>query len=280
MTYTQTITITNTETRMILRPSVLNIRNEFRNVINNRITDNNSRLPSTPSIESISVIDRDSIIELNNSTSSERRLEFMQNVINYQNSDNNRFLLIENSSSQVRFYLHNLLIRSANNSNISEQDLYRIGNIFLYTISNLNDDGLLIRDIINNIRETLVIYNTNQIFSILDSQISNYNNYLNEVELATEEQLQERVQRFHREIDDRIALNRRRMVYAGIGLLSSITLTSVGIPPLVLNSLLLRLPSFISNERLIVPAPQVEEVVRFRDVFDAFLKKMLFIIQD
>lgn len=276
MTFTQTITNTNTETRIILRPSVLNMRNEFRDVINNRIVDNNSRLPSTPLIESIPVIDRDSIIELNNSTSSERRLEIMQNIIDYQNSNENRFLLIENSSSQVRTYLHDLLIRSANNSNISEQDLYRIGNIFLYTISNLSNDELLIRDVINSIRESLVIYNTNQIFSILDNQISNYNSYLNEVELATERQLQERVQRFNEEMDYRIALNRRRIVYAGIGLLSSIALTSIGIPP----SLLLRLPSFIPNERIITSTPPVEEVIRLRDVFDAFLKKMLFLVQE
>lgn len=58
----------------------------------------------------------------------------------------------------MRTYLHDLLIRTANNSNISEEDLYRIGNIFLYTLSNLDvEEGLVLLDIIQNIRETMVI---------------------------------------------------------------------------------------------------------------------------
>jgi hypothetical protein len=135
-------TTTENTTTMLLRPQTLNIRDEFRNLLNMRFGDNNPRLPSTPGItvdsnQTIPVIDREGIIELNNSTSSERRLEFMENVISLENSDENRLFLIQNTSNQVRTYLHDLLIRSANNSNISEEDLYRIGNIFLYTISNL-----------------------------------------------------------------------------------------------------------------------------------------------
>ena len=64
------------------------------------------------------MIDRDTIIELNNTTTSERRVELMENIINHKNSDENRSLLIENSSSQVRTYIHDILIRSGNNSTI------------------------------------------------------------------------------------------------------------------------------------------------------------------
>jgi hypothetical protein len=35
----------------------------------------------------------------------------MESIINHQNASENRVLLIENSSPQVRTYLHNLLIR-------------------------------------------------------------------------------------------------------------------------------------------------------------------------
>ena len=111
-TITQTITeyttIPTNETRMVLRPSTLNMRSEFTDVINSRVIENNSRLPSTPSVGSISVIDRNTIIELNNSTTSERRVELMESIINHQNSNENRALLIENSSPQVRTYLHDL----------------------------------------------------------------------------------------------------------------------------------------------------------------------------
>lgn len=53
-TITETITrFTNTETNITRMVSTLNMRSEFRNVINNRVIVNNSILPSTPSIESI-----------------------------------------------------------------------------------------------------------------------------------------------------------------------------------------------------------------------------------
>jgi hypothetical protein len=278
-TITQTITeyttIPTNETRMVLRPSTLNMRNEFRDVINNRVIENNSRLPSTPSLESIPVIDRDTIIELNNTTASERRIEFMENIINYQNSNGNRALLIENSSPQVRIYLHDLLVRSANNSNISEEDLYRIGNIFLYTISNLDIEGLVLRDVIQNMRESVVVYNTNQVFSILDTQVTSYNHYLNDVRLATETQLEERVQEFHQEVNQRITLNRRRVIYAGVGLLGSMALSSFGMPPV--GGLLIR--TLTSSEAVISSTQSVGEVIRLRDLWDASLKKMLDIIQ-
>jgi hypothetical protein len=188
--------------------------------------------------------------------------------------DENRLLLIENSSPQVRTYLHDLLIRSANSSNISEEDLYRIGNIFLYTISNLDIDGLMLRDIIQNMRESMVIYNTNQVFSILNSQVSSYNNYLENKGLATENQLQERVNEFNQEVDQRITLNKRRILYTGIGLLGSIALTSLGMPPL--GGLLVR---SITPPIINISSDSVEEVIRLRDVWDAALKKMLTIIK-
>lgn len=277
-TITQTITeyttLPTNVTRMLLRPQTLDMRSDFRNVINSRIVENNSRLPSTPLVESISVIDRDTILELNNTTTSERRIELMESIINNQNSNENRSLLIENSSPQVRTYLHDLLIRSASNSNISEEDLYRIGNIFLYTISNLDVDGLVLRDVIQNMRESMVVYNTNQVFSILDTQVVNYNSYLDNVRLATDEQLEQRVDEFNQEVDQRIALNRRRFLYTAVGLASSFALTSMGIPPV--GGLIVRA---LTSTETISATTSVGEIVRFRDVWDASLKKMLNIIQ-
>nr|YP_009729730.1 hypothetical protein [Plasmopara viticola]QHW07469.1 hypothetical protein [Plasmopara viticola] len=193
----------------------------------------------------------------------------MKSVLNHQNSGENRALLIENSSSQVRTYLHDLLIRSANNSNITEEHLYRIGNIFLYTISNLDIDGLVLRDVIQNIRESMVVYNTNQVFSILDTQMTMYNNYLDGVRLATETQLEERVQEFHQEVDQRIIINRRRVIYTGVGLLGSMALSSFGMPPI--GGLLVR--ALTSRETVVSSTESVGEIIRLRDVWDATLKK-------
>jgi len=278
-TITQTITqFTNTETnvtRMILRPQTLGIRESFRDIYQRRLNNNVSELPYINRLDNIESIDSETIIELNNSTTSERRVELMESIINHQNTSGNSALLIENSSPQVRTYLHDLLIRSANNSNISEEDLYRIGNIFLYTISNLDIDGLVLRDVIQNIRENMVIYNTNQVFSILNTQVISYNSYLDGVQLATETQLEERVQEFHQEVDQRVALNRRRVLYAGVGLLGSMALSSFGMPPV--GGLLVR--ALTTSETVVSSTSSVVEIIRLRDVWDASLKKMLDIIQ-
>jgi len=279
-TITQTITqFTNTETnvtRMVLRPQTLFLREQFQNQLENQINNSTTnRLPYLNRIETIQSMDSDTIIELNNTTSSERRVEFMESIINHQNSSENSALLIENSSPQVRTYLHDLLIRSANNSNITEEDLFRIGNIFLYSISNLDIDGLVLRDVIQNMRESMVVYNTNQVFSILDTQVISYNNYLDNIRLATETQLEERVQEFHQEVDQRIALNRRRVLYAGVGLLGSMVLSSIGMPPV--GGLLVR--ALTSSETVVSSTQSVGEIIRLRDVWDASLKKMLDIIR-
>lgn len=260
--------------RLTLNPSTLNLREQFRSQLDNQIHNSeNHRLPFLNRINTVQSIDSETVIELNNTTTSERRLVFMESVFSLENSDENRLFLIQNTSNQIRTYLHDLLIRSANNSNISEEDLYRIGNIFLYTISNLDIDGLMLRDIIQNMRESMVIYNTNQIFSVLDNQVSTYNNYLENTGLATENQLQEKVDEFNQEVDQRIALNRKRLIYTGVGILGSMALTSLGIPPL--GGLLVRNITSTSN----VSSNSVEEIIRFRDVWDAALKKMLNIIQ-
>lgn len=278
-TITETITqFTNIETnvtRMVLRPSTLDYRDQFRNSIEHQINHSTRyRIPWIEQFERENVIDNSGIIEINNTTSSERRLEFLESVFSLENNDENRLFLIQNTSNQVRIFLHDLLIRSANNSEISEEDLYRIGNIFLYTISNLNIDDLLLRDIIQNMRETMILYNNNQIFSILDNQLNIYNNYLENIGLATENQLQERVNQFNQEVDQRIALNRRRLLYTGVGLLGSMALTSLGMPPI--GGLFVRsiTPSVIN-----ISSNSIEEIIRLRDVWDAALKKMLTIIK-
>jgi hypothetical protein len=279
MVRTITETITNTSetnvTRMVLRPSTLNVRESFRDILNRRSQNNIDELPYVNDLNRVPSIDSETIIELNNTTTSERRVLFLENLQNMENSSENRSLLIEYSSPQVRSYLNDLLIRSANNSNISEEELYRIGNIFLYTISNLDIDGLALRDIVQSMRESMVLYNTNQVFSILDAQVPTYNNYLDGVRLATETQLEERVQEFHQEVDQRIALNRRRVLYTGIGLIGSMALGSLGMPPV--GGLVVRgVEAFSSSNTAVESA---NGIIRLRDVWDAALKKALQIVQ-
>ena len=261
------------ELRMVLRPATLDFRERFRNELQNQLNrDLNIRLPGVDIIENTNTIDGQDIIEINNRTSSERITEFMQNIINYENINDNSSFLITNSSNQVRTYLHDLLIRSASNMNIGEEDLYRVGNIFLYTIANLNEEELFIRDIVQHLRENMVIYNTNQIINILENHIPIYNNYLESIRLATEEQLEGRTQEFLQQIEERINLNCQRILYAGMGLVGSMALTSIGLPPF--GGVIARTVANVSSN-----SSSSSEIIRLRDVWDASLKKLLDIIE-
>lgn len=134
------------ELRMVLQPLTFTIRRNLRNRLENQINNSEiNRLPYLNRIENSLVIDNETIMEINHRTSSERRIEFMQNVINQKNINDNSVFLITQSTNYVR-NLHDLLIRSASNMNINGNDLYRVGNIFLYTIANLNKEGLVIKD--------------------------------------------------------------------------------------------------------------------------------------
>lgn len=96
-----------------------------------------------------------------------------------------------------------------------------------------DEDRLFIRDIIKHLREHMVMYNTNQIRNILENHIPIYNNYLENLCLATEEQLEERTQKFCQEIEERINLNRRRVFLCGNRFSRfSMALTSIGLPPI------------------------------------------------
>lgn len=262
------------ETRIVLRPLSLNLRESFRNVIDRRSENNINELPFINSINRNELIDSETIIEINNSTTSERRLKLMKNIINNQNNIETQALLIENSPIQVITYLNNLLISSASNLNISEEDLYRIGNIFLYTISNLDINGIFLNDIILSLRESMITYNTNRVFSILSSQVPEYNQYLYDLRLATEDQLNERTQEFYNQLNERIIINRRRMIYTGLGFIGSLLLSSFGLPPI--GGLLTR--SLIGPFNSVTPNILLSEnnnIVRLRDIWDLVLLKTL-----
>ena len=113
ITQTQQQSSTN-ELRMVLRPTTLNVRRNFRNRLENQINNSETnRLPYLNRIEDVELIDNKTIIGLNNTTSSERRIKFMESIRNYENVNENSYYLITNSTNQLRTYLPNLLIAAA-----------------------------------------------------------------------------------------------------------------------------------------------------------------------
>lgn len=266
-TLQQIVNINEVPLNISLSHEALNMREDFNNLISNRINNENNRLPSVPIVENIDVIDRETIFNINNSTTSERRDAFMHEIITNTHSAENRMTLLENSNDNVHSYINQLLIRVSSNENVQEIDLYRIGNIFLYTLSNLTDVQTF-RDIITPLQESYVIYSTHQVLSIPPSITYEYRNILDSIGLLTEEHLSERTDEFHKQVEEKMIVNRRRILMVGAGILATTALSTIGVPPI--GGLIVR---GISNvvETTSEVVPPTTSSIRLRDLFDQTL---------
>lgn len=140
------------------------------------------------------------------------------------------------------------LNQAANNFPINEDDLYQVGNIFLYTITNIDIEGLNLRDVIQHLRAYMVMYNTDQIVNILQNQL--------------EERTEEFIQQVVKSSKNFICRN---------GFNNA--LTTLGLPPV--GGVIARTLSNVSNNP---SSYATNDIVKLRDVWDASLKKILDII--
>lgn len=180
------------------------LRNALRQKISNRIIENlNRNLPSIRSIQEIDTIDSEVIIELNNSTSSERRIELVNEIINSLNSQQNLNLLINNAPVHVLENIRIILNNYCNSNNISIKDLNRIGNILLYHLANISSETINLSEFIDNLRISIIeIENNFDIIRINDLN-SNLNDMLYRLNLLTENQLNRHVLEFQTQIEER-----------------------------------------------------------------------------
>lgn len=153
-----------------LSPETLNDRDNFLNILKNRQEHKDFVLPEVKDYNGQQVIDSETIIEINNTTTDERRDEFIRNLMNQENRSENGELLIQNSSEQVQNYVNDLLIRASGNDNISEENFYRIGNIFLYSISSISGVESM-SEVLESLRESMYTFNTNKDVSLISIQI-------------------------------------------------------------------------------------------------------------
>lgn len=271
----------NNNLNMILTPETFNLSERFRIGVMNRIEEENNNLPSLNHIKTVETIDTETIVEFNNSTSSERREEFLLNLMNYKDSDVNLNQLIENSSSNVRSYINNLLLKFDNNDeNLSDIDFYRIGNIFLYYMSNIELDGTEVTQLMNSFRNEMFEYQSQQeIPLIVNNMIINSNEILNDFELLTEDQLATRSNDFFKQLEEdekivkekeqeRLIYNRKKLLIIGGGILTTVALSSVGVPPIG-GVVIKGITTLMENTSEGVPT--TTSSIRLRDILDQTL---------
>jgi hypothetical protein len=264
---------------MVLRPETLSLRTQFRNQVSERIDTSNDRLPSYSAAildgERVNFIDRNTILQLNDTQNPEQRTEIMNNIINFTNSDTNRMLLIENSSDEVKKYLKDLFIRSSTSENITHEQLYTIGNIIIYTMSNIPEVNA-IREIIDPLRNSMFDYDRNQIMNFILQISPDVNQQIDEANLSTENQVQQNNER----INNRIILNRQRICWIGATVAAGYALGIFGFPYLapfvgpVGNIVARSLPSSSTSATDLISSTNTFGSSTLREIFENVFKKM------
>lgn len=286
---TQTIvesTIKNyKDEKSIMNPRLMDLREKFQDEIEKRfVNDPNKKLIQLESIQEVKSIDGDTIIEINNQTTSEIRAGFINNIINHSNSGDNLTLLINNSSKTTKDYINSLLIKYSNGDILSINEFKIVGNILLYSISGLNTENINIEYIMSDLQKVFFDYNNQQsIPQIRGDIIVDYKLVLDKQNLLTDTQLNQTVDNFYQEVDQReesykeqrLIQSRKRILMVGGGILATMALSSLGVPSLVggfvgrnaLNSVLDS--NFISDY---TNRTSPTDSVRLRDIYDEGLK--------
>lgn len=273
----------NTEEHLnlTLQPQTIDLTTSIRDRFRDRIDNHpNHTLPFVKRIDDKECIDKDTIIQINNTTTSERRVEIMESLLEQNNNSEVQTLLISNSSLQVRTYLNDILIGASSHGNINEDHLLRVGNIFLYTLSNLS--GIeTVHDVLVPLRQDMFNYNTNSLFSLLTRESILHSEVVDQLAVREEEALTAEAEEHKKVIKTQYSfLNRRNMIIAGTTFgLTTIAAYTFGIPNIasapVIRSLLNR--SIPTSSTAIIPSSNFggsTDIIRFRDIFDDLIKKL------
>lgn len=230
------------EKKQFLR-TTFDMRADFRNELIVRsvkdVNNDKNYLPLVSRLESIPVLDDEPIVELNIMLKPEKRKELMEQLVTLDYYQDMPLTILNNSNINLKGYIHKILIDANNSELISEYDLYSVGNFFLYTIAGMEIDHATVQDILQTFRELMYMSNKNQFFDSLFLKETNYYENLDKIKISTNLQLNERADDFNSSIDNsnRFGLTQKRLLYGSAKILTSIFLSSLGIPPFLSNVL-------------------------------------------
>jgi len=246
---------------------IFNMRRQWRTEIYENIQANNPEIPRAIEIAMGPAIDGDLIIKLNETLTAEKKMEFLKSILNHENLHENLYLLISNSSPQVLEYIQQLLIFTHLDLDLIDVHLYKIANIFLLLISNM-DIGpkmTMTYNLVAFIRRAMMEYDADALEGVLSKyivpltpeqiiennsiksgknfldclglgtseQLEKRKNFLNGIGLGTEEQLEQHKNEFYKQVEEQEVLNKKRLfITMGIGVGLSVVLSFFGLPPI------------------------------------------------
>lgn len=252
--------------------------------------DSNSRLLRTiNSITNsenidISSIDSATILEINNSTTSSRRTEFLNNILNYNNYQANLNFLIDNSNENVLSYIRFIVMDIVNVTGpLNEELFFPLGNILAYSLANFEAGDLTLRLLLQSLRFALSQHTINHDIFQMHLITSNFQEVISNLGLLHQNAISQQVQLFQEGIEEnhqqqanyRASLNRRSLLMlagtvAGTSAFSLFCLAN-GIPNIpYLNTILNSVNTEQNND--ISTSISANNNIRLRDIFDKILK--------
>ena len=175
-----------------LSEDTLNLRDQLKNRLRKLLNNNTEthKLPYIKEINGEKIIDNETIIQINNKTTSEQKEEIIQDILDKKNLVDVRAYLLENSPEPVVGFTHDLILRNQSNEVLMENVLYPIGNILVYTVEDAT--GLsTVKAFIVSLKESMYIINSNKMVSALSNQIVESNQYIEGVKNLTDQSIQQ-----------------------------------------------------------------------------------------
>lgn len=270
------------EKNITLSPAITDLKPRFREELINRfINSKEKKLLRLTEIKNVEVIDGNTIIEFNKSTSPEERAGFLNEIINHSNSTGNLTILINNSSTQVKEYLHTILNTYYSKGILEGNSLELIGNITLYHITNFALTEIGVDQIMESYKEVMFTLNSEQtIPQIKEEIIVDYKIALENQGLLNEQQLGERVNEFYEGIDqreeefkqERLMQSRKKILMVGGSIVAGIALTSLGVPSLISGMVGRSVLTSMVEPTMFLQNSEASNDIRIRDIFDKILK--------
>lgn len=172
---------------MTLSQNTVNLSDQLKEYLKDK---KKSDLPFIEEINGEKVLDQETIIQINNKTTSEQKEEIIQDILDKKNLVDVRAYLLENSPEPVVGFTHDLILRNQSNEVLMENVLYPIGNILVYTVEDAT--GLsTVKAFIVSLKESMYIINSNKMISALSNQIVESNQYIEGVKTLTDQSIQQ-----------------------------------------------------------------------------------------
>lgn len=258
---------------------------ETREVLRTRIEEHfleTQQLASLNFFRDVEAIDTETIININNLTTSERAA-FLNNVINDTGRVNNLTQMLSVSPNHVLTHINNLLNIDMLAGIAEIEALYPLSNFFLYLYTGMAPNDFTIYNIGNDLRQAWYEFRSFQIYNTINFENNNFTTLIHSITNNNDQQLNSLRNQFFEQIDqrneqmslDRTNMVRRNILIGAAGVLGINLFLRYGLNNLIFSDFLFSNNMLFTSEQLeTIVSENSSRNVQIRDIYDAILKQI------